>query len=187
VLTLWDLIDTKRRKRRARPAAYPTTSTRSPVAHKPGSMQQKYESLTRTILTEHNIRVRKWRSSMSGVAWQLTDRQGNVTRLIESPRPKGPVSCAIFLHEIGHHAIGFSTYRPRCLEEFHAWQWSLRTMEQHNLNITSSVHKRMHDSLWYALEKAKRRGLKNVPVELLPYSHQFPRSKSQTPRTISMA
>ena len=66
-------------------------------------------------LGEQAVGVRKWRSSMSGVAWQVTYRDGTVARLIESPRPRGPVSAAIFLHEIGHHAIGLGRFRPRCL------------------------------------------------------------------------
>ncbi len=107
---------------------------------------------------------------MTGVAWQLQDRAGNVvSRLIEAPRPRGPMSAAVFLHEIGHHAIGFDTYSPRCLEEYHAWAWSLEQMERHGLNVTPAVRRRMHESLWYAIDKARRRGLKRLPVELEPY------------------
>ena len=79
------------------------------------------------------------------------------------------MSCAIFLHEIGHHAIGFGTYRPRCLEEYHAWKWALDAMRERGFNVTANVEKRMAESLHYALEKAGRRGLKVVPPELQPY------------------
>lgn len=121
------------------------------------------------MLAQYGIRVRKWRSSMSGCAWIVTYRDGSVSRLIESPKPKGPMSAAIFLHEIGHHAIGFNVHKPRCLEEYHAWAWSLSAMEAHGITITDRVRQRMHDSLAYAVAKAKRRGIKRLPPELVPY------------------
>ena len=132
-------------------------------------MEARYEAVTRLMLAKYSIRVRKWRTSMSGVAWYVTYRNGVVKRLIESPRPRGPMSAAIFLHEIGHHAIGFNVYKPRCLEEFHAWRWSLEAMAEHGLNITDQVRYRMHASLWYAVMKAKRRGIKSIPLELTPF------------------
>lgn len=132
-------------------------------------MQLKYELITRQMLNEYGVRVRKWRSSMSGVAWQVTYQDGTISRLLEAPKPKGPMSAAIFLHEIGHHAIGFNTYKPRCLEEFYAWKFSIDTMHELGLNVTDRVHERMHDSLHYAVEKARRRGLIQLPTELAPY------------------
>ena len=80
------------------------------------------------------------------------------------------MSAAIFLHEIGHHVIGFGRYRPRCLEELKAWEWSLAEMERLDLNVTSAVRKRMCDSLEYAVAKALRRGLKRLPESLAPYA-----------------
>lgn len=133
------------------------------------SMQAKYDAVARQMLDTYGIRVRKWRKNMSGIAWYVTYQDGRRVYLIESPRPLGPMSVAIFLHEIGHHAIGFNVYRPRCLEEFHAWRWSLQAMEDNGLNITDAVRLRMHRSLWYAVEKAKRRGIKRIPEELTPF------------------
>lgn len=133
------------------------------------TMADKYRRIEREMLARYGVRVRKWRSSMSGVAWQVTYHDGSVARLIEAPRPKGPMSAAVFLHEIGHHAIGFDVYRNRCLEEFHAWRFALETMEAEGLNVTPAVRERMAESLWYALFKAKRRGLRVVPPELRPY------------------
>lgn len=121
------------------------------------------------MLARYGIRVRKWRTNTSGVAWQVCYADGSIARLIESPRPRGPISAAVFLHEVGHHAIGFDRYKPRCLEEYHAWAYSLEQMEAWKLNITPAVRNRMHDALHYAVEKAKRRGLKRLPVELAPY------------------
>lgn len=176
-LDLWSLLPSRKpAPARARPGNASACSgrTRKPAieakpAPKPGSMQHRYETMTRELLREYGVRVRKWRTSMSGVAWEVHYRDGTVSRLIESPRPKGPMSAAVFCHEIGHHAIGFQTYRPRCLEEYHAWAWSLRTMAQYELNITQSVRDRMHDSLHYAVMKARRRGLKRLPIELEPF------------------
>lgn len=132
---------------------------------------KRYEAMARAMLREHQIRVRKWRKSSSGVAWQLTARDGSVTRLIESPRPRGPMSAAVFLHEVGHHAIGFDTYKPRCLEEYHAWMYALAQMQRWDIPIPEAVTNRVHDSLHYAIGKAVRRGLRSLPSELSPYIH----------------
>jgi hypothetical protein len=134
------------------------------------SMAERYERVAHEMLARYQIRVRKWRTSMSGVAWYVQYRDGRVQRLIEAPRPRGPMSAAVFLHEVGHHAIGLGAYKPRCLEEYHAWRWSLEQMEAHGLNVTDAVRKRMNDSLKYAVGKAVRRGLKQLPAPLEPYA-----------------
>jgi hypothetical protein len=146
------------------------------------SMQARYDAVTRLMLQEHRVRVRKWRSGMSGIAWYVKYRDGTVQRLIEAPRPRGPMSAAVFLHEIGHHAIGFHTYKPRCLEEYHAWRWSLEAMEAHGLNITDAVRLRVHRSLWYAVQKARRRGIKEIPAELAPFLEKPPSRRKKTAR-----
>lgn len=158
---------TKRAKPQPSGEAEPSLAMRE-AKRKPG-MQEKYDAVVALMLEKYGVRVRKWRSSSSGVAWTVTYRDGRVVRLLESPKPKGPMSMAIFLHEIGHHAIGLGVYRPRCLEEYHAWAFSLRAMEEHGLNITDSVRNRMQRSLRYAVRKARRRGLRELPAELLPY------------------
>lgn len=140
-------------------------------------MQDRYDAVASFMLHEYQVRVRKWRTSMSGIAWYVTYRDGRIQRLIEAPRPKGPMSAAVFLHEIGHHAIGFDVYKPRCLEEYHAWRWSLEAMAEHGLNITDQVRLRMHRSLWYAVQKAKRRGIKQIPVELEPFLEKPQRAR----------
>ena len=172
-----------RRPERALAAAAPAvdqpllrSKRRSELATKPRrgdadvGMQAKYDAIVREMLVKYGVKVRKWRTNSSGVAWTITYKDGRVVRLLESPQPKGPMSMAIFLHEIGHHAIGLGTYKPRCLEEYHAWAFSIRTMEERGLNITDRVRDRMFKSLRYAVRKARRRGLKELPVELLPYA-----------------
>lgn len=138
-------------------------------------MQDRYDALTRELLAEHSIRVRKWRTSMSGVAWELRYRDGTRTRLIESPKPKSPMSLAIFLHEVGHHVIGLGVYRPRCLEEYHAWRFALDQMAARGFPITDRVQRRYQRSMHYAVAKATRRGIKSLPEELIAFTGRMPK------------
>lgn len=158
-----------RRPRRVRPKPPPAEPTSTGTPPLPKAMADRYRLMEREMIDRYGLRVRKWRTNMSGVAWQVTYRDGTVSRLIESPRPRGPVSAGIFLHEVGHHAIGFHRYKPRCLEEYHAWMFSLDQMQRWGLNISKGLENRVHDSLQYAIAKAARRGLKNLPAELAPY------------------
>ncbi len=131
--------------------------------------QQRYDDLVLEMKATYRVRVRKWRQNSSGCAWQVQYADGTISNLIESPYPRGPMSCAIFLHEIGHHAIGLGTYRLRCLEEYHAWHWSLQMMRIRGFNVTPAVERRMAESLRYAVDKARRRGLRDLPAELCPF------------------
>lgn len=124
--------------------------------------------MTKAMLAEHRVTVRKWRSSMSGVAWEQPSGKTKI-RCIEAPMPKGPMSAAVFLHEVGHHALGVGSIRPRCMEEYHAWMFSLKQMERWNIRITDRVEQRVHDSLLYAVAKARRRGIKDIPAPLVAY------------------
>jgi hypothetical protein len=163
--TLWDLI-----KRPPRPSAAPADADRRPVrVPRRDTMRQRYDALVAEMKRTYGVRVRKWRSSSSGCAWEVHYADGGLTRLIEAPYPRGPMSCAIFLHEIGHHAIGFGRYRPRCLEEYHAWRWALDLMRARGFNVTPAVERRMAESLRYAVAKARRRGLRALPAELGEY------------------
>lgn len=184
--TLWDLLTGQRAKSRRKPPApkaqrrkpKPVTALAEPVPRaetpRAGSMQSRYDAMTRELLATYGVRVRKWRSSMSGVAWEVYYDNGKTVRLIEAPRPKGPMSAAVFLHEIGHHAIGFHRYKPRCLEEHKAWEWALEEMRRRNLNITPAVEKRVQASMRYAIGKATRRGIKALPAEMAPYLAKIP-------------
>ena len=42
-------------------------------------------------------------------------------------------------------------------------------MQAEGLNVTDAVRRRMTESLEYAVWKARRRGLKRLPAELVPY------------------
>jgi len=182
--TLWDLLKGPPREPKPPPEKGPSREPkpsarrgrasdadddRATRSRRTPTMQDKYAALIVEMKATYGVRVRKWRSSTSGCAWEVHYHDGSTARLIESPRPRGPVSCAIFLHEIGHHAIGFGRYRPRCLEEYHAWRWALETMRQRGFNVTPAVEKRMAESLRWAVSKGARRGLRRIPRELLPY------------------
>ena len=154
-LTLWDVL---------KPQEVPEY-----LPKKTRPIQATYDAIVETMKETYGFRIRKWRSSMSGCAWELKDKHGNITRMVESPYPKGPMSCAVFLHEVGHHAIGFHAYKPRCLEEYFAWEWSIEAMKANDIKITKNVLKRRDESLQYALAKALRRGLRSIPVQLEPF------------------
>jgi hypothetical protein len=157
--TLWDMVTTAkpRSQRRTKP---PTVN----------SMQRRYDALVEEMKQTYGVRVRKWRKSSSGVAWTIRYiRSGKIVKLIEAPYPRGPMSCAIFLHEIGHHAIGLGVYKPRCLEEYYVWVWAIHTMRDMGFNVTGAVERRVERSMRYAVAKAKRRGILQLPAELARY------------------
>jgi hypothetical protein len=170
VLTLWDLIEPIRRALSPaadRPARRTPASPRRAGAAT--SAQARYDQIVREMVGAYGLRVRRWRRSMSGVAWVTRYRDGSAVRCLESPRPKSPLSLAIFLHEVGHHAIGLGSYKPRCLEEYHAWMFALREMERLGVPVTDRVRRRVQRSLKYAADKARRRGLRHLPEELRAY------------------
>lgn len=121
------------------------------------------------IRDRYEIRIHKWRKSMSGCAWRVYHHDGRVVNWIEAPVPKTPISLAIFLHEVGHHAIGFATYKRRCEEEYHVWLWALSQMRQLGVEPDERVHRRFELSMQYAVGKAVRRGVKRLPDAL----HRF--------------
>jgi hypothetical protein len=130
---------------------------------------QKFASIVAEVKSKHAVRVRKWRRSMSGCAWQVTYRGGRVVRWIEAPVPKTPLSLAIFLHEVGHHVIGFDRFKRRCEEEYHVWQWALHEMRRLGVEPDEKVQRRFERSMQYAVDKALRRGIKDLPDPLTQF------------------
>jgi hypothetical protein len=125
-----------------------------------------YSQLVDDIKKCYDVRVRKWRRSMSGCAWRVYYHDGRVINWIESPVPRTPISLAIFLHEVGHHVIGFDRYKKRCEEEYHAWVWAIRKMRELGVEPDARVERRVQLSLQYAVDKAVRRGIKQLPEQL---------------------
>lgn len=125
-----------------------------------------FEPILRRVRTEHAIRVRRWRRQMSGCAWQVRYPDGRVVRWIESPYPKTPISLSLFLHEVGHHVIGFETYPIRCEEEFHAWNWAIQQLQSLGVGPDERVNRRYESSMQYEVAKALRRGGHEIPEAL---------------------
>ncbi len=125
-----------------------------------------FPAIVEKMKKRYDIRIHKWRSSMSGCAWRVYHHDGRVVNWIESPYPKTPISLAIFLHEVGHHAIGFQTYKKRCEEEYHVWVWAINEMRKLGVEPDARVCKRFELSMQYAVGKAMRRGLKMLPEPL---------------------
>jgi hypothetical protein len=126
--------------------------------------------LVRELKHKYKIAIRKWRGHMSGIAYELTYRDGRIKRLIAAPRPRSPVSAAIFLHEVGHHAIGFRRYGSRCLEEHYVWQWTFREMEARGIVITHRVMRHFRRSMYHYVKRSQQRR-EVVPAELAHFGH----------------
>jgi hypothetical protein len=135
-----------------------------PLAHAPSSA--RYTDVVRRVRDEHAIRVKRWRKNMTGCAWKSFHADGRTVNWIECPVPRTPISLAIFLHEVGHHAIGFDRYKRRCEEEYHAWVWALDRMRAAGVLPDDRVNRRFELSMRYAVDKAVRRGIKSLPGPL---------------------
>lgn len=132
----------------------------------------EFSEIVELMKSRYDIRVRRWRRAMSGCAWRVYYHDGRVINWIESPVPRTPISLAIFLHEVGHHVIGFHTYSRRCEEEYHAWAWALAQMRELGIKPDQRVNRRVELSMRYAVDKALRRGLKQLPPALEQYLPQ---------------
>lgn len=129
-----------------------------------------YDELVRELKLRYRIRVHKWRRTMSGCAWAVLYADGTSINWIEAPVPRSPLSLAIFLHEVGHHQVGFYTFKRRCEEEHAAWQWAIGEMRRLGVDPDARVMRRVQRSMEYALDKAVRRGLAIVPEPLQQYA-----------------
>lgn len=125
-------------------------------------MEGRYAEQAGKLLREHRARVCHWRGNMTGIAWI-----GHPERPIEAPHPRSPLSFAILAHEVGHHALG--VIRPRWREEHLAWQFAFDQMERHGVPVTATVRDRYAASMRYALAKALKRGLREIPAELAQF------------------
>lgn len=126
------------------------------------AIEGRYAPAALTLLRAHGVRVCHWRRNMSGIAWV-----GHPRRPIEAPHPRSPLSFAVLAHEVGHHALG--ARRPRWREEHLAWEFALEQMQRLGVPITAAVRRRRTASMRYALAKALRRGLREIPPELRPF------------------
>lgn len=127
--------------------------------------------MVRELKMRYKINIRKWQKRMSGAAYELTYADGRIKRLISAPRPRGPVSAAIFLHEVGHHAVGFRRYPLRCLEEYYVWQWAFREMHARHIPISPRVMRHYCRSMYHYVQRERTRGHHHIPQELHAFSH----------------
>lgn len=128
-----------------------------------------YSWVVRLMKKRYRLRVRRWRNRMSGSAWSVCYSDGRRINWIEAPYPKTPISLAVFLHEVGHHAIGFRRYRVRCEEEYYAWLWAFHQMRKLGVKADARVTRRFDLSMQYAVRKALRRGAKRIPAPLMRF------------------
>jgi hypothetical protein len=126
----------------------------------------QFQPIVAAMKAKYDLRVRRWRSSMSGCAWRAHYDDGRAINWIESPYPKTPISLSIFLHEVGHHAIGFDKYDKGCEEEYHVWLWAINTMRKFGVQPDKKVMRRFEASMSYAVDKATRRGMCELPRAL---------------------
>ena len=130
-----------------------------------------FEAIVNRMKSEHAVRVKRWRKQMSGCAWSVRHANGRQVNWIESPLPRTPISLAIFLHEVGHHVIGFKKYKKRCEEEYHVWMWAIDQMRAFGVEPDEKVIRRFERSMQYAVGKAMRRGMKSLPEALRQFTH----------------
>src|SRR4051812_13170444 len=134
-----------------------------PISH---VTMNHFATIVRDMRRKYDLRIRKWRTTMSGCAWRVYHADGRAVNWIESPFPKTPISLAIFLHEVGHHVIGFEKYKKRCEEEYHVWLWAIDKMRELRVEPDARVLRRFQLSMQYAVGKAVRRGVKELPEPL---------------------
>lgn len=125
-----------------------------------------YSPIVRDMKVQYAIRVRRWRRAMSGRAWRVSFSNGRCINWIEAPYPKTPISLLVFLHEVGHHAIGFDQYAPGCEEEYHVWLWAFEKMSEYGVAVDQRSLDRFARSMQYAISKALRRR-EPIPCEIL--------------------
>lgn len=111
-----------------------------------------YEAAANVLLAESGCTVRKWRASSTGTAYTRSADWG-----IEAPEPRGPISFAVFAHEVGHQLKHRGNSAPRWLEELEAWEYALEQFERFGLDGREKVLRKAARCLAYAAHKTNRR------------------------------
>lgn len=107
-----------------------------------------------TLLRESGCTIGKFRKSTTGIA-NLEDPLWT----IEVPEPRGPVSYATFVHEIGHQVLHRRRrVRPRWLEEQEAWSYALDSFLRFDLPGVEKATADARGAMAYSFSKALRRG-----------------------------
>lgn len=137
------------------------------------AVQRRYDEIVDAMLAKYRLHVRCWRNSLSGLATLRQFRDGRLEHWIESPYPTTPLRMAIFLHEVGHHAIGLGVHRPRCVEELRAWEWSIAAMRAFGLRTDGTVLRRFRRTMRYEVWRSMKRGMRRLPKDVEPFAPPF--------------
>lgn len=114
--------------------------------------REPWRSAAATLLDEHGLSVRRWRSSTTGCAYRDLPQ-------IEGPEPRGRVSFAVIAHEVGHKALHGARSKPRWLEEVEAWEFALGQFERLRLGEPGAgVMRRARRGIAHSFGMAIRRG-----------------------------
>src|SRR5262249_431503 len=76
MLALWDLVKgilppAPRAKPAPKPRSRPHRRRARGKGGAAGAMEGRYEEITRQMLARYGVRVRRWRTHMSGIAWEV--------------------------------------------------------------------------------------------------------------------
>jgi hypothetical protein len=110
--------------------------------------REPFLSAADTLLRETGCVVRKWRTNNTGRAF-TSDPDWS----IEVPHPRGPVSFAVFAHEVGHQSLHRDSWRPRWLEELEAWEFAYAQFKQFDLPGVERSQREVAQRLRYLARK----------------------------------
>jgi hypothetical protein len=113
----------------------------------------KYTEIAEALLKEHNITVRAYRKSLTGVAY-IKERE------IVVPHPVGKISLLIFVHEVGHIVNG--EIKPRYVEEYLAEKFAIDYFHKIGLRVPRSYVARAKRYVSFKVRQAKARNLKHI-------------------------
>ena len=128
-----------------------------------------YAAIVDELIASHGLRVRRWRDDHTGCAWRTTGMDGEPINWIESPYPTDPLTFAIFLHEVGHHAIGLDAHTLESEAEYWAWQWAFDQMRARGIRPDRNVCARYELALRYAVYEEIRRENRHLPAFLTAF------------------
>lgn len=120
--------------------------------------REPWVSAARSLLSEHELVVRKWRSNSSGRAYWIG-------REIEAPRPTGYKSFAVLAHEVAHKVLEHGGSGPRWKQEVEAWDWALEQFTALGLPGRRKVTRWITPRVAYAFGKAVRRGADPLTIK----------------------
>ena len=111
-----------------------------------------YEEAAALLVRESGVTIRKYRKAMTGIAYVNDEDWG-----IEAPEPRGPVSFAVFAHEVGHQLLHRTRNRPRWQEEIEAWEYAIHQFDRLGLDGRGLAFSRAALGVRWAIVKALKR------------------------------